>query len=242
MFFFRKPQTEVLDHWYTRISGFTTSTQDFYTAIEKELEEQKVPDLAISRVEYSEGGVLSDRRLYLHLARERLTFDICAAPFGTSYFFSCRFGELPAVVKLWQLIMLAVGLGFCGIVSFIIFVRIFGLLAPFLWPVACIVLLLFAIYAMRNAVSMGLKDLDTILLHIPVINAVYEAWFRKETYYRQDTRLMYLDTVNEVVKQHIETITGAKGIKLLRYNQHSPILGELYRPTIVELLGPSKAT
>ena len=85
---------------------------------------------------------------------------------------------------------------------------------------------------------MGLKDLDTALLNTPVINAVYEAWFRKETYYRQDTRLMYLDTVNEVVKQHIEAITGAKGIKLLRYNQHSPILGELYRPTVVQLQEP----
>jgi hypothetical protein len=87
---------------------------------------------------------------------------------------------------------------------------------------------------------MGLKDLDTTLLQLPVVGAVYEAWFRKETYYRVDTRLMYLDTVNAVVKAVVEETTGAKGINLIRFNEHSPILGELYKPTEVALPRPTQ--
>ncbi len=88
---------------------------------------------------------------------------------------------------------------------------------------------------MRNAVAMGLKDLDATLIQLPVVGALYEAWIRKETYYRVDTRLMYLDTVNAVVKAVVEETTGVKGIKLIRFNEHSPILGELYKPTDVSL-------
>jgi hypothetical protein len=46
---------------------------------------------------------------------------------------------------------------------------------------------------------------------------------------------MYCDTVNAIVKAKVEEITGAKGIKLIRFNEHSPILAELYKPTTVQL-------
>jgi hypothetical protein len=52
--------------------------------------------------------------------------------------------------------------------------------------------------------------------------------------HRQDTRLMYCDTVNAVVKAKVEETTGAKGIKLVKFNEYSPILGELYKPRAVE--------
>jgi len=68
-----------------------------------------------------------------------------------------------------------------------------------------------------------------------VFGAIYENWFRKETYYRIDTRLMYHDTVDEVVKAKVEETTGANGIKFLKLQQSSPILGALYKPTTVSL-------
>ena len=46
---------------------------------------------------------------------------------------------------------------------------------------------------------------------------------------------MYRDTVNAVVKAKVEEVTGANGIKLVQFNDYSPILGELYKPTIVPL-------
>jgi len=46
---------------------------------------------------------------------------------------------------------------------------------------------------------------------------------------------MYRDTVNDVVKAKVEEATGAKGIKLIKFNDYSPILDELYKPTVVQL-------
>jgi len=67
---------EVLDHWYAPVFGFNASTQEFYRAIEAELKSRQVPGLEISRVEYSEGGLLSQKREYLRLYRERLVKKI----------------------------------------------------------------------------------------------------------------------------------------------------------------------
>jgi hypothetical protein len=64
---------------------------------------------------------------------------------------------------------------------------------------------------------------------------IYEGLLRKDTYYHHDTRLMYCDTVNVVVKAKVEETTGAKGIELVRFNEYSPILGELYKPTLISL-------
>lgn len=232
---FGAKKVEVLSHWYALVPGFNTSTKDLYVAIEKELKTRQVPNLQLSRVEFAEGGFLSDKREYLRITRERLVFDICGAPFGTAFFFSCRFAEIPVVVQLWQLLVLACALGFFAVFSFTIFVKVFGLLAPFLWPLAFIAFFVLVIYAMRNAAATGIKDLDATLLKIPVLNAVYAAWFRRETYYREDTRLMYCDTINDVIKATVEEVTGAKGIKLLRFNEHSPIWKELYKPSMVQL-------
>jgi hypothetical protein len=235
MFGFRRKKAEVISHWYSLVPSFNTSTKEFYALIEKELKERQVPGLELFRVEFSEGGALSAKREYLRMTRERFIFDVCAAPFGTSYFFSCRFAEIPAVVQIWELLVLLVALTVAFPLSFAICVKIFGLLAPFVWPVAWIAFIILTIYTMRNAVALGLKDLDATLIKIPVVGPMYEAWFRKDTYYRVDTRLMYCDTVNEVVKTKVQEITGANGIKLIRFNEFSPILGELYKPTIVNL-------
>jgi len=82
---------------------------------------------------------------------------------------------------------------------------------------------------LRNAVALGLSDVDAMLLKSPVVGAIYERVFRKDTYYRQDTRLMYLDTIPQVVQKLADDVTGAKGIKLVRQYQISPLLGDLYK-------------
>jgi hypothetical protein len=223
MFGFKPKQAEVLSHWYTPVPGFTLSTEEFYASVEKELTEQKVPGLDISRVEFAEGGILSGRRTYLRMTRERLVFDICAAPFGTNYFFSCRFAELPATVSLISLAILV--FIFAALLFFS--VNVLGLIwSLLLWPAFLIGL----IYTLRNAVSLGLSDLDAWLLKQPVFGPIYERFLRKETYYRQDTRLMYLTVVEGVVKKLVEEETTAKGVRLLTQYEYAPILRELYKP------------
>ena len=108
---FKSKKDEVLNHWISFADNFTLPSQEFYKSLEKELTDRNVPGLTISQVEYAEGGLLSEQRIYLRLIRERLAFDACAAPFGTGYFFSCRTVYSPVVVKLWHIL---VGLGFFG--------------------------------------------------------------------------------------------------------------------------------
>jgi hypothetical protein len=225
---FEKKKGDVIDHWYSLVPGFNVSAKEFYEAVEKELKDRKVPGLEMFQVDFAEGGLLSAKREYLRMTRERLVFDICAAPFGTAFFFSCRFAEIPAVIQLWQLLVVLVG-------SLMIAGLIFKLAGIILGIGILIVGFIAAIYLLRNAVSLGLKDLDATLIKSPVVGPIYENWFRKETYYRQDTRLMYRDTVNDVVKAKVEETTGAKGIKLIKFNDYSPILGELYKPTTVQI-------
>jgi len=223
MFNFFQKKADVLEHWISFAEDFQFASADFYAAVEKELDARRVPGLEKSRVEFAEGGLLSDKRVYLRMVRERLVFDVCAAPFGTRYFFSCRMAEIPAVIQLWQLAAVALGLG----IFTALFLKIFG----FFWgSVAMVVTVIGTMYLLRNAVALGLQDLDAALIKSPVLGPIYERFLRKETYYRIDTRLMYLDTVSNVVKRLAEEVTGAKGVKLVRQYEQAPILGELYRP------------
>jgi len=235
MFGFSKSKADVIDHWYALVPGFNSSTKEFYEAVEKELKERDVPGLEIFHVDFAEGGVLSHKREYLRMTRERLVFDICAAPFGKAYFFSCRFAEIPAKVNLWEFLALVIGLCAIAFGGWIIFAKILGLVGLILFPFLFLAALVAAIFIMWNAVAMGLNDLDASLVKSPVIGPIYEAWFRKETYYRHDTRLMYCDTVNAVVKAKVEETTGAKGIKLVRYMENCPLLNDLYKPKDVPL-------
>ncbi|MBI5769810.1 MAG: hypothetical protein HZA93_18685 [Verrucomicrobia bacterium] len=224
----RRKKADVLSHWFVVLDGFRHSTSDFYGDVEKELAERKVPGLTMSRVDFAEGGLLSDKRVYLRMLRERLVFDVCAAPFGRAYFFSLRFAEIPAKVALWELFVCFVGLA-------VILGVLFRYTGVILGLCLFCILLGGVIYVARNAVGFGLQDLDASLIKLPVVGPIYERFIRKETYYRHDTRLLYHTIVSEVVKKKIEEVTAAKGVKFIEMHEFSPILGELYKPTTVQL-------
>ena len=204
----KKP--EVFTHWYALVPNFEFSIADFYAAVEKELADAKVPGLAISREEFAEGGLLSFKREYLRMRRERLVFDICSAPFGTGWFFSLRFAEIPFVLRFWEVLLLLSLL--TGIV--LLYLYVFGpVMGGIVFGVTALALLVF----LNNALALGLHDLDAVLLRIPVLGACYEAFLRKESYYREHTRLMYCDLVEKIVKARIEEVTAAKGVKLVDF-------------------------
>ena len=219
---FFSPKIEVYNHWYAPVDNFEYVTADFYTRIEEELTARKVPGLEITRVELGEGGMLSGKRQYLRLKRERLVFDICAAPFGTSYFFSFRSVQLPLGIKPMEMLIFIVGL--------VLISSLLSKLLGTIWGfIALLAILGGSFWVMRNAVALGLKDLDAALLNTPVIGPLYEVLFRKETYYREDTRLMYLSTVDTITKTLVDEVTAAKGIKLVKRYERQPILGRLYQ-------------
>ena len=221
--FLKTKKAEVLQHWIALVEGFQLSSSKFYDSVESELKAREVQGMEMARVEFSEGGVLSDKRTYLRMVRERLVFDVCAAPFGKSFFFSCRFAEVPVVIKLWQLIILF-------LVSYFILAATWHLAGFWLGSFLLVVALVLLVYTLRNAVAMGLRDLDAALVKSPIVGSLYELFFRKETYYRHDTRLMYLEIVSSIVKQLAEEAVAAKGVKLTRQYEQGQILGELYKP------------
>lgn len=79
---------EILSRWSTLIEGMSATPSEVYDRIEAALEPRKIPDATRERVELAEGSVFSVRRVYLRVRRNELWVDICAAPFGTGFFFS----------------------------------------------------------------------------------------------------------------------------------------------------------
>ena len=216
-----KVGNEVIEHWYSLIAAESFSAQEIYAHIEKEITAQKVPGLTISHIDLAEGGLLSDKREYLRMKRERLIFDVCAAPVGVNYFFSYRYYVEPVVVQLWEIlaVLTALGLLFVGSVKYI---------GPFLGPFLLFVLACVFGWLMRNAIGMGLRDLDATLLKTPALGPIYERYLRKDTYYRQDLRIAYGSIVSSIVKGEVEAVTAAKGVKLMREYAYSPFFGDLY--------------
>jgi hypothetical protein len=232
MFRFSSRKAEILNHWIAFVDSFNTSSSDFYAQVEQCLSEKKVPGMEVRRIDFSEGGLLSDKRTYLRLVRERLVFDICACPFGSGFFFSCRTAEIPAVPQVWEVLVLLIALYTLLYGA----VQVAGILYG---PPLLLCAVGLGAYVMRNAIALGLSDLDRVLIRTPAIGPVYEAYFRKETYYRTDTRLMYLDLVPQIVKVIAEELAAKNGLKLLRQYLHAPVLGSLYAPVAEEANPPS---
>lgn len=218
---FRRRKAEVLSHWYSLVPGFSTSPQAFYGAVENELKARQVPELELVRVEFHEGGPMSAKRIYLRLLRERFAFDVCAAPFGTAFYFSVRFVDIPVKITLVSLLSAILFLSLLLHLS----VKFIGF---FYGPPFWLFLVVFSVWVARNAMSLGLGRLDAGLLRMPFVGPIYERFIRRETYYREDTRIMFHDVVNAVVREEVERLTAANGIKLVRSHECSP-LTEVYR-------------
>lgn len=78
----------VTSHWATTLDGLDISIKDFYVSVEEKVKARNIPDVRIKRVEWNEGGIFSDKRLYLEVRRFDNIYHICGAPFGDSFFVS----------------------------------------------------------------------------------------------------------------------------------------------------------
>jgi len=219
IFDFENKRGEVLDQWVAIHDNLSYSPQEFYETIVKELQARKIPGMEISHQEFAEGGLLSEKRIYLRLLRERLTIYACASPFGVGYFFSCRTVYVPALVRLWHILA---ALFFFGVIGGLL-VHFLG----FLFGLIAIVALVFALVGVMQNISNSLfADLDAVLLKIPVISTFYQDWFRADTYFRQDTRFVYRKRVPELIWEMAHELTGSKGIQLVRY-RFVPLMTQL---------------
>lgn len=221
----RRKRPEVIKYWYVPVERGTFSTSEFYGRIEERIQDHKFPGLELTREEFSEGGALSPRRQYLRIRRERLVFDVCSAPFGEAWFFSARQAQIPVSLMLWEFLLIL------AIIAAVVlgYIQLFGLLAGSL-------IILFSLIGastlMRNALSLGLHDLDAFLLRVPVVGTLYEL-VRMETYHRYDTRVMFLDQTEAIVRRAVEEMTAVKGFKQVEfkegYSEAHPVLASLLR-------------
>jgi hypothetical protein len=81
-------KTEAIGNWSHLFPDIQHDPNSFYDLIENLLREKQVPDFSSKKVTISEGGILSHNRLYLEVSRGDYIFHICAAPWGTGFFFS----------------------------------------------------------------------------------------------------------------------------------------------------------
>ena len=205
----------MLSHWYTLLPDFQTSALDFYKAVEVELERHSVPEIHFERIEWKESGALTAKREYLRVARGRLSFDLCAAPFGKDYFFSWWLAE--------QLPEQAVFYGGVGLVA--LFVLVYAMVSALgvvngliLAPVAIAGVLWF----IANATTAESLILEDIVICTPVVREVYRRTFKPVTYFSRDTALMFQETVRKAVVAIISDLQSAHGLRALSVEEAQP--------------------
>lgn len=246
----KQPLDDVLGHWSKLIENFQTSTHDFYASVEWALLQRKIPDLKVKTIVWNEGGVLSPRREYLRMTDGRVAFDLCAAPFGTGFFFSWWLVRKPASwVFAWALLFAAMAwLLRSGIHAG--FVLLYNASSdPFVWSLLAwepsfmsrflrgtsVVLellswgpaVLLVCAAVALAARVGRVAAESALLAIPFFGWIYRSLFAPDTYYRLDTAIMLRSAVHAAVLEAIEGVTVQKGLRALSEEDRKPIMREL---------------
>ena len=212
-----KPQVE--GHWHSMIEDFSTSSLDFYELVKAGIARREIPDLKISQVEWEQGGLGSGKRVYLRVSREELNFDICAAPFGTGYFFSWWLAKISRVLLDVLFLFLYV-----VVVGFILYratagnsvggEMMVGESSPgcagfFIKPVIFLGILL----ALGFLVRYGDRGLEPTVLSMPITGFVYGLIFRPESYFNEDTAIMFRESVHHAVLEAIDQVTTAQGVR-----------------------------
>lgn len=236
----QSPLENVLAHWHKLIENFETSPKDFYTSVEVALDRRQIPGLKTSRVHWHEGGILSAERQYLRVVGDRYSFDLCAAPLGTGFFFSSWMTKRPArlvalylasfailtVLIQWTLHQ-ALDVMWRGLYSMQL--GLFGnalsiVAGPFvLLPLSFLIVL----WLIAVAASAGKIGPEEAILTVPIIGWFYEKVFAPETYYRIDTRLMFQSAVQAAMMEVINGLLTAKGLRALNEAEEKPVQRQL---------------
>lgn len=207
---FKRKHPIVFEQWITPVLDFESNVSKFYEAVEDELKRWEVPELVTKRITYKDGGPLSPAREYLRLQRENLVFDICSAKFGRSWYFSSRAAVLPRNLRWWEVFVFLGATLWIGAAYWYIFGIVMG-------GIAMGMTLLMLLVMMISARSWN--GLDDVLLRLPVLGAFYEAWFRFESYYRDDARRVYVSMVDFFVREKVKEFAAAEGIDEVQFNE-----------------------
>lgn len=209
----------VLSYWSALFDGVQYSPQEFYRQVEERLRAREVPDLIVDRPTMRESHRFSARRLYLRLKRQRLAFEICAAPFGNGFFVSERFFDRRKEVRWYHYLLALFLLSQVGLMGFhvgdeFLALILIGFVVTGLWSV------------MRLAITYD-PQLDDTLANIPLLGRFYEAFFHPDTFFKHDQNEMYRKAVHRAVLESSDAMTQQKGIRALSEEERKPILPAL---------------
>jgi hypothetical protein len=200
----------VLSNWHTLFEDFSTSTQDFYTAVEEAIARRNLPEVKVSRILFIEGHIGSPAREYLRVVRRRVAFDICSAPYGNGHFFSWWLAKIPAKYGLFKTIALVVALGLIlNILLYPVRDSCFGVMVSMAGFFIGIPLIL------GFCVEKGYFGDEEWVLSVPVLGYLYALLFNPITYYRLDTAMMFRDSIRAAVNEVINDVREEKGLRLL---------------------------
>jgi hypothetical protein len=217
---YRSFETPVFAHWHKLVENFEVSPLEFYEAVEAAVRKREVPDMRASRIEYHESGVLSALRIYQRIERKKLAFDICAAPFGTGFFFSWWLTEPKKSYKAQGCLLTLLLL----VLSYFIQAKfeIKGCAIAFLLGIAAV-----------GVLVMGVREgwflSEDIILDTPYLGAIYEYFFDPETYYKEDTRTMYREMVHAAILEVVDGTLETKGLRALAPEDRKPTVRSLVR-------------
>jgi len=227
----------VVAHWSKLVEGLATTSLGFYDLVEVTLAHRKIPGLSIGRITWDEGGVLAPRREYLRIRGDRHVIDVCAAPFGTGFFFSSwttarrvpsaslyLLGFVLIAWGIWLLLrtgtqglaMSASGIG----MQFLTMV----FRSPFiLGPLAALIVLWLIGLSARS----GNPDPEIVVLTVPVLGWLYERLFAPATYYRLDAMQMFHSAVHASVLEALDRLLKQKGLRALTAEERKPVFREM---------------
>ena len=204
-------------HWACLVEGLSASAQESYSELETALNGREVPELAYSRVTYQEGGFGSAQREYMRITRKDYVFDVCAAPFGKSFFFSWWMSMPPLpYAPLWT-------------VAYFVAIAVGTAIAR--WPLggscAGIVLLpgvaLSLGFGILFFMRVGILFDEGVALRIPFVWRIYRAIFAPETFYRADTQAMFEKSVHNAVLDVVNGKIADQGLRALTPEECRPI-------------------
>lgn len=83
----------VISNWHQFIDYIPFTPKEFYVAVQREIQEKKIPHLRFSLITYRQGGLFSQGREYMRVQCKEYIFDVCAAPCASGFFVSYWMGE-----------------------------------------------------------------------------------------------------------------------------------------------------
>jgi hypothetical protein len=181
----------IVSHWHHSVEKLSTSTTEVFNSLETALRTKDVLGLFVERVEWNEGGVLTATRTYLCVTYRRFVFDISAFPFGKDFYFSWWLGK-----RTPNLALLGCGAFLASFVAWVICVAMAG---PYKGFVLFILLLAAAVFSVGTGLIPLADDVNEALSEAPFVGPIYRKLFNPATYYAQDTRIMFEETVHRAV-------------------------------------------